>query len=253
MNVITDNTGSFPATGTTIHSVNTTNSLLDTSLAVDSQSPNIVHAITTYLSSGHWTLRYRNNQGGWGAGTDEVPNNLPSDASCDEYLYAAIAVDSNHNPHIAYLCRETANDVCTIYYATKSGSDWTHTSIGNVMVSNCSGTLSARHRPSLALDTSGKAHIAWFDDDTNAIMYRTNSSGSWSAAAAADSSNTAYGDCAITLDAGKKPYIFFRDGSQNLKLTTSNSGSWITESTGATHVTGVGTAATTGVAGRSNH
>lgn len=249
---ISDSSGSFPATGTTIQTVSSLTSVLDTSLAIDSQTPNVVHVIATYLESGKWTLRYRNNLTSWAAGTDEIPNNLPANTACDEYYYATIAVDASHNPHLAYLCHEGASNSCTIYYATKSGANWSHTSLGNVMGASCLASLDPRHRPSITLDGNGKAYVAWLDDDTNAVMYRTNVSGSWAAAVSADSSNAAVGDCTITLDDDKIPYIFFRDNSQTLKLTTSNSGSWVTESSGASNVTGLGTGATTGIAGRSN-
>jgi hypothetical protein len=228
-----------------------TGSLKDSSIAVDNAATNVVHLLYTYLTGGHWALRYTTNAGGWGGVIDETPNNLPG--SCAEYLYATAFTDSNNKIHASYLC-VTAGGACQIYYAERTTGSWTHTQIGTAKAASCTiGGTSEAQAPSLALDSSNKGHVAYVDIDNGNLMYVTNSSGSWVAAATIDNSANIHGDAALALDVDGKPYVLYTNATGSLKMATKNSGTWNVESSIDSNVSGVGTAAVTGVKGRSNH
>ena len=82
---------------------------------------------------------------------------------------------------------------------------------------------------SIVLDSSGRAHISYFDVTNEAIKYATNASGSW-VTTTVDSTLGKYGGYAsIALDTSGKAHISYRDwGNKDLKYATNASGSWVT-------------------------
>lgn len=252
-----DNGSGFP---TTLNTLTNTSGIKDTMVAWDSQlTANVAHMIGTYRSAGGpWTLLYRTNATSWGAGINEIPGNLPDTSLCDDYLYAAIALDSNQKPHITYLCHETTGDVCHIFYANKTSGSWNHTQLGTTVASGCQSLLRDGLRPTIALDSANSAHVAWLEDGASPkIMYSNNVTGSWATPvmvgdASAGTGGTPGGQT-MTLDDDNLPYIIYMNKGGALKMTSKNSGAWITESITGSGVIGVGSGATSYVKGRSNH
>ena len=77
---------------------------------------------------------------------------------------SSIKVDTNGNVHIAY-----GGD--HLYYATYNGSEWSYQTVDS--------NPSVGRYSSLALDSSGKAHISYVDYANDDLKYATNASGSW--------------------------------------------------------------------------
>lgn len=83
---------------------------------------------------------------------------------------------------------------------------------------------------SLALDSTGKAHISCYDWTNGDLKYATNSSGTWTTPTTVDSSGNVGEYTAIALDSSGKAYISYYDRTNNyLKYATKSSGTWTTE------------------------
>lgn len=91
------------------------------------------------------------------------------DASAGGYRDLSLAIDSNGNPHIAYVQRSPFR----LLYATKSGGVWTYETIDST------GTPVVRAR-SLAIDASDVPHIAYREGGTGDLAYGHRTGGVWS-------------------------------------------------------------------------
>ena len=81
---------------------------------------------------------------------------------------------------------------------------------------------------SLALDSSGKAHISYWDGTNGDLKYATNATGSWTTATI-DSSGNLGQYTSIALDSSGKIHISYYDSTnEDLKYATNVSGSWQT-------------------------
>ncbi|MEK6636302.1 MAG: hypothetical protein AABY38_08075 [Planctomycetota bacterium] len=140
----------------------------------------------------------------------------------------SIAVDSNNHPHFTY-----GGD--HLYYAYYDGSAWHYETVD-------SSSKVGRYA-SIALDSSGKVHISYFDETNKDLKYATNASGSWVTTTIYDSKNIyrsvteegyipGDGYTSIAIDASDKVHIsyydFIWDDHGNLIYATNASGSWVT-------------------------
>ena len=82
---------------------------------------------------------------------------------------------------------------------------------------------------SIALDSSGKAHISYYDYTNKDLKYATNASGAW-VTTMVDSSGSVGGYTSIALDSSGKAHISYYDGypNYNLEYATNASGTWVT-------------------------
>ncbi len=129
----------------------------------------------------------------------------------------SLAVDKVNRPHVAYYY-----DYDGLNYAFKSGGSWTHQ---NVDSSGSIGTYAGRY-PDLALDSSGKAHIVYFDYLTSSIKYANNSAGSWNIETV--TTGGVYWSGAIALDSGNNPYVAYAKNGNIVYSQRTNSG-WVEE------------------------
>ena len=127
----------------------------------------------------------------------------------------------NDLPRIAFnieLIEETPDvESGAIKYAVYNGSSWEVSTV-------CSGGTDVY----LALDSSGKAHIAFKKDveDVGKIHYATNSSGSFEVEVL-DVSTLCGGDTGIAVDANARPHIVYRDyGNGIVKYAFYSDSSW---------------------------
>ena len=140
------------------------------------------------------------------------------------YTPESIAVDTSGNPHIVY-----GSD--HLYYAYYDGSTWQFETID---ASPCVGACA-----SIALDTSDKVHISYYDGGNNSLKYATNTSGSWITETV--DSGGGYGcgwdvHSSIALDSLRNAhityYLYYNRSRGNLKYATNASGKWIIKTIG---------------------
>lgn len=126
-----------------------------------------------------------------------------------DFYPRAIAVDASGHPHIVY-----GGD--HLYYTYYDGNSWRYETVDKLS--------DVGKYASLALDTSGKAHISYYDNTNGDLKYATNSSGDWTTAIVANSGGEY---TSIALDRAGKAHISYYSGF--LWYATNASGSWITE------------------------
>jgi len=91
------------------------------------------------------------------------------------------------------------------------------------------GVAFAGQDPSMALDSNGALHVAYFDDQYEDLGYATNASGQW-VAQRLHSSGDMHGAPSLALDAQDHVHISYYDISFSaLKYATNKSGSWVIE------------------------
>ncbi len=136
------------------------------------------------------------------------------------FFSRALAVDSSDLPHIAY-----GGD--HLYYTYYDGANWNYET-----VDRSPGT--GRYA-SIALDSSSKVHISYYDDTNNDLKYVTNTTGSW-VTETVNSNVDVFSNTSIALDSSGKVHIGYSvitinnfTISGNLKYTTNATGFWVTE------------------------
>lgn len=155
-----------------------------TSIAIDSNNKVHISYYSWYLER----LKYATNASGNWVYTI-VESGLDLNHNYEDEPGTSIAIDSNNKVHISYLkfnsndcitqsCSHTTMDVCknTIKYATNKNGSWT-----TETVYSFHGDLEYVYRPSIAVDSNNKAHIAFTYCDLceDRIYYATNASGAW--------------------------------------------------------------------------
>jgi hypothetical protein len=127
----------------------------------------------------------------------------------------AISIDSSGNPHIAY-----GED--HLYYAYHDGSSWNYETVDS--------STGVGQFASIALDSSGKVHISYYDWTNGHLKYATNLSGSW-VAVTVDSSGDVGVNTSIAIDSLNNVHISYydwiNDNNGHLKYATNSSGSWV--------------------------
>ena len=81
---------------------------------------------------------------------------------------------------------------------------------------------------SIALDTSGKAHISYYDFGNRDLKYTTNATGTW-VTSTLDSSGDVGEYTSLALDSSGNVHIsYYDDTNFNLKYATNATGTWVT-------------------------
>ena len=142
------------------------------------------------------------------------------DRSPQAGYWVSMAIDSNNRVHIVY------SSELGLTYATNAQGTWAITSVGWGVVQEMDSTSLA-----LALDTSGKIHMSYFeitrlnaDLPVGNLKYATNASGSWETTILdADVDVGHY--TSIAVDGEGKVHISY--ASIGLNYATNASGSWV--------------------------
>jgi len=178
------------------------------SIAADSSG----HAHVSYCEEPLYRLKYATNaSGSW------VSTTIDSEWQVGR-LFNYIALDSAGYIHIYYSAAVSAGSY--LRYATNESGSWVWSNVDTLDY----GTIPT----TIAVDSSGHAHVCYFDD-TGTPKYATNSSGSWvretlpfSADHLAD----------IALDPLGYPHLAYTLGGAIMHATNAG-GSWTTEPIGA--------------------
>jgi hypothetical protein len=121
------------------------------------------------------------------------------------YCYTVSAIDAGGNES------EKTNSVC-------ASTLWART------IDNIGNTSSYGDNTSLSLESDGKAHIAYYDPNTQTLKYATNMSGVWDTRII---DTGVYGYVSLAMDSFNNVHISYCSGGiYNLKYATNSSGSW---------------------------
>lgn len=138
-----------------------------------------------------------------------------------------IKVDRQGKAHIAYwIPTFQAGRRSIVKYATNQSGVWVAQSVTDALMNDDS-------RPSMALDSEGKAHIV-YKDQTYGLTYTTNRSGRWQGTAMRDDRGIHIrGDWqSLALDTQGKAHVAYYDSNStahDLVYTTNKTGPWIRE------------------------
>ena len=192
------------------------------SIAVDSSG----NAHISYYDDSNDDLRYATNKDG----TAEEPweyEKVDSKGGVDVGEYTSIAVDSSGDVHISYY--DDSND--DLRYATNKDGTVQAPWKDELVDGDGDGEDEAKPRvgeyTSIALDSSGNAHISYYDDSNDALKYATNESGLWKDETVDDSSSFVGQWSAIAVDSFGNVHISYYDGDSNneyLKYATNKDG-----------------------------
>lgn len=218
----TNSTGAFGTGSATIQTVdNDFDAGWFNSLDVDSSGKvHIAYGSGYFIGT---SLKYASNSSGpwYTTNINVMVSDMPQQS---------MMVDSSGRVHIAYA---NADDRTLVYAVGESGT-WTQTVIE---------TLAADHtarRPSLALDSAGKAHISCLDYDedgseTLTVNYYTNTSGAWVKSPIGSAGKTPdgvglYTSLAVDNSGNCHVAYYYNDqaGTKNLVYATNSSGAWAT-------------------------
>lgn len=181
-------------------------------LAVDSTGA--VHACYGISS----TLYYANNIGGTWSSSD-VSTLVPgtTGAQCD------IAIGGNDSIHISMLDSPSHD----LLYLSNASGNWAV----DTLDAHSGNPVNTAHNTSIATDSTGNAHIAYFHDyEDNDLEYATNASGVWTTSKIDSDGDVGY-DCDLALDSAGRVHIVYEDhtGSRLLKYATNGAGLWTTD------------------------
>lgn len=192
------------------------------SIAIDGNDK--VHISYYDAATANQDLKYANNtSGSW------VVETIDTESGAGPY--SSIAVDSQNKVHIAYVTYTgvPTPDTVLLRYITNSSGSWATTTVD--------ATGFAQYA-SLALDTSNKAHIGYYDVIAKDVRYATNTSGSW-ATSTVDSTGDVGQFLSLALDSQGKLHLSYYDQTNaDLKYATNTSGSWATTAVDSTGVVG---------------
>jgi hypothetical protein len=138
--------------------------------------------------------------------------------------FSSLAIDSSGRLHLAYYKEDYG-----LMYATTMATninEWTNLTI----VDYGGDTNIVGKYPSIALDSNGKVHIAYYDETNTALKYATNKDGSWSISTI-DSGLTGEKPglyTSIKVDKNDIVHISYYDSeTKNLKYINLNSTNWM--------------------------
>lgn len=130
-----------------------------------------------------------------------------------DFYSRAIAVDNSGLPHIAY-----GGD--HLYYAYHDGSIWNYETVDS--------SPEVGDYASIALGTSGKERISYFDWTNRYLKYATNASGAW-VTTTVDSSGYVGEYTSIAIDSNDKAHVSYYDlENHNIKYATNATDAWVT-------------------------
>ncbi|MFH1228305.1 MAG: hypothetical protein V1701_10450 [Planctomycetota bacterium] len=109
---------------------------------------------------------------------------------------------------------------------TTQGTVWSFTTASWVYTT-LDSTGQVGEYTSIAIDSTNKAHISYYDETNGDLKYTTNASGSW-VCSTLDSTDDVGRYASIALDSTNKAHISYRDYTNgDLKDATNASGSWV--------------------------
>ena len=121
----------------------------------------------------------------------------------------SIAIDSNSNLHIIYLCG------ASLKYTTDASGSWESATVAPVH-----GAVYL----SLAVDSGDSLHISYSSNDS--LMYATNASGTWVITTVDADEDVGYYN-SLVLDADNRAHIsYYDEANGDLKYATNESGDW---------------------------
>jgi len=146
--------------------------------------------------------------------TIRVDNSDPSGGD------SSIAMDSNNLPHISYLGGTALTS--ELRYAHFNGTFW------NIMVVDASSPVTGRYS-SLALDSTDKSHIAYFDKTNGDLKYARLDGVVWVNETVESEGDVGY-DSSLELDSSDRPHIAYHNAtSTTLRYAHWNGTSWARE------------------------
>jgi hypothetical protein len=182
-----------------------------TSLTLDSNGrPHIAYMDETYD-----TLKYA-----YKSGNTWVREVVDDDGNVG--AYPSIALNSSNVPSISYYDFTPDNTGMNLRYAVRLGTNNWHTE--TVIASGKNGLFT-----SLAIDSSNRPHIAYFNDDNDDLKYTYKSGGTWYFSTV-DTVNSVGWYITMLLDSYDNAHISYYDYSNgNLKYATSKWNRWNVE------------------------
>jgi hypothetical protein len=142
--------------------------------------------------------------------------------------FTSIAVDSSGKPHISYY--DAGNGY--LKYAVKSSNSWL---IENVTKAGPGNDGSSFIFSSIAVDSSGKPHISYYDENDDLLKYAVKSSnGNWNVMTV-DSGKYSGLFTSLAIDSSNNPHISYHGFAQGLTngdlkyAVKSSNGNWTTE------------------------
>jgi len=180
-----------------------------TSMALDANN----HAHISYWNLYQHTIKYATN-------SSDSWETLAIDTSMNWGWTSGLALDSHGKAHISYCYSYGIFD--SLKYATNANGSWETLTIEG-------GQTRLGNENSIAVNSSDKVYIAYFDELLGALKLATNASGSWEISVI-DNNGTTGCTPHIAIDSSDKVHIAYYNYSQrSLKYATNASGSWAVE------------------------
>lgn len=203
-------TSAFGATPFVVEVVDTTGSVgTHTSVAVDAQgNPHIA-----YMENANGDIKHAAKSGGaW------VIQVIHAGTGLEGYPFSGLSLklDGSGNPRVAYTHRFNS---ASVNYAAKSAGTWT------IEVVDANGFT-----PSLALDSQGNPHIAYYSAGPGTLKYAHKSGGVWTLETV-DARYIVGFTPSIAIDAAGNPHISYVGGylTGSLEYAVKSAGSWSIE------------------------
>ena len=177
-----------------------------------------------------WDIVYGGKTGSRGTSIVLAPHNtnksfadFPNLIDCNPI----VKVDNNSNIHFVYFGYDPANGLeNAVYYATNVTGPWTNTMIADSLEALCfESDLGQGERLDFALDSNGKAHIAFFDPIKRILWYATNVTGTWNLEPV-KFSPLLNDSLAISVNSNNDPFILYPIMLIQLQLATKQAGNW---------------------------
>jgi hypothetical protein len=178
-------------------------------LAVDSTGkPHIAYSDTGTKKIMYATL----NGANW---TAEV---AADDTGSDIEKFISLAFDAADSPHISF--HDSSYSAINLKYAHKTGATWSM-SVVDVLPVGITGLYN-----SIAIDTSGKPHISYYNYYNSSLWYASWNGSTWDKVAV-DSGNSAGLYTSLALDALNHPHICYTDEiNYYVKYATFDGSAW---------------------------
>ncbi|MGF7117584.1 chitobiase/beta-hexosaminidase C-terminal domain-containing protein [Methanobacterium oryzae] len=134
----------------------------------------------------------------------------------------SIVIDSSGNPHIAYYQKEnSATDLPDLKYAYKDSAGWHYKTL-------LSHTQGSGRYVSLALDSAGNPHIAYYQNTPDTLWYAYKNSAGWHYFAIANNTDVSHINLLLYNDLPRISY--YENTEERIKYMYYNGTNWFTES-----------------------
>jgi hypothetical protein len=140
-------------------------------------------------------------------------------------MYSSIVVDADGKPHVSYLAWLTGPGM-VLAHAYRTGGIWTSEP---VVGASTNGIGWYNFYNSIALDSTGKPHIAYCDVENNTFGYAQWSGSSWETQALGGSCDFP----SLALDAADRPHIGYSSGFLSAGTLNAGDALWHTRWTGS--------------------